>query len=581
MLLLLLSWILILWLSTAFGIVGWKLTTHFINKNYSGITNLKSEHIVSFGFLIISMLVSYISIFSAIDLWIKISFLIIGIIITSLHFHVFKQLLNRNLNNWKSAHFVTKVLIFILFFTTLFIGSGKIIHYDTLYYHLQTIQWIETYPVVPGLGNIHTRLAYNSHFFLPSALFSISLTKEYILYPLNSFFFFGFATMLLFKIDGYIQTKSRFNFILNLCLLLLFIYHCLPFVNSTSTDATTSLLMYYVFFIFIEWRQKTDYSRELLILLAVVAFTVVTYKLSSLLLLLLLPFTFTKNIIQRATMFAVIGCIIFTPFFIRNYYLSGYLIFPHPDVDLFEVDWKVPQEEAFIDEKFIEVWSKLPNGQRSALETYQDAEIVQITEIHAMNWLLPWFTTFGFKWKLILFINLLSFPILLLAIYKKHYTIAILAFVLLVNFAFWLLKAPNPRFGYGILFMAFSLNIAYILYLFIHLPILKMSPYLAALGIFIIFMINPGVLFKSRAQGFAALLLPERLDSVPTKDFAPLNFTLHTPAGDRRCYNTPIPCTPYPKKNLMLRGKTLQAGFSRIREQSSYEPVFIGALKIK
>jgi len=47
---------------------------------------------------------------------------------------------------------------------------------DTGIYHAQAIRWIETYPVVPGLGNLHTRFAYNSSWLVANALFSFAFT---------------------------------------------------------------------------------------------------------------------------------------------------------------------------------------------------------------------------------------------------------------------------------------------------------------------------------------------------------------------------------------------------------------------
>ena len=42
--------------------------------------------------------------------------------------------------------------------------------YDTGLYHLQTLQWIKTQPIVPGIANLHSRLAVNSAIFLITAV---------------------------------------------------------------------------------------------------------------------------------------------------------------------------------------------------------------------------------------------------------------------------------------------------------------------------------------------------------------------------------------------------------------------------
>ena len=47
--------------------------------------------------------------------------------------------------------------------------SRGILHYDTALYHAQSIHWLESYRIIPGLGNLHSRLAYNSAAFPVSA----------------------------------------------------------------------------------------------------------------------------------------------------------------------------------------------------------------------------------------------------------------------------------------------------------------------------------------------------------------------------------------------------------------------------
>jgi hypothetical protein len=37
--------------------------------------------------------------------------------------------------------------------------------YDSGLYHFNAIRWINSYPIIPGLGNVHGRLAFNQSFF--------------------------------------------------------------------------------------------------------------------------------------------------------------------------------------------------------------------------------------------------------------------------------------------------------------------------------------------------------------------------------------------------------------------------------
>ena len=60
----------------------------------------------------------------------------------------------------------------LLFLIFAYGGSRGYLHFDSGLYHAQAIRWIEEYGVVPGLANLHCRLAYNSSAFLLTALYS-------------------------------------------------------------------------------------------------------------------------------------------------------------------------------------------------------------------------------------------------------------------------------------------------------------------------------------------------------------------------------------------------------------------------
>ncbi|QNP52660.1 hypothetical protein H9L05_02570 [Hymenobacter qilianensis] len=44
-------------------------------------------------------------------------------------------------------------------------------NFDSGLYHFQTLKWLNEYPTVPGLGNLHGRLAFNSSWFPLLSLF--------------------------------------------------------------------------------------------------------------------------------------------------------------------------------------------------------------------------------------------------------------------------------------------------------------------------------------------------------------------------------------------------------------------------
>ncbi len=81
------------------------------------------------------------------------------------------QRLRLSLPSW---HPLGYVLAALLFLTVIEISTHTPGNPDTGLYHAQTIRWIETFPVVPGLGNLHSRLAYNSSWLTLNALFSFA-----------------------------------------------------------------------------------------------------------------------------------------------------------------------------------------------------------------------------------------------------------------------------------------------------------------------------------------------------------------------------------------------------------------------
>jgi hypothetical protein len=52
-------------------------------------------------------------------------------------------------------------------------AAGQVFSFDTGLYHLPAVRWSQAYAIVPGLGNLHGRFAFNSSGLLYHALFDI------------------------------------------------------------------------------------------------------------------------------------------------------------------------------------------------------------------------------------------------------------------------------------------------------------------------------------------------------------------------------------------------------------------------
>ena len=55
----------------------------------------------------------------------------------------------------------------------------------------------------------------------------------------------------------------------------------------------------------------------------------------------------------RILMYGCIVMIILLPYFIRNYYISGWLLYPSVAIDIFDPEWKITRESAMADSAYI------------------------------------------------------------------------------------------------------------------------------------------------------------------------------------------------------------------------------------
>ena len=73
-----------------------------------------------------------------------------------------------------------------------------------------------------------------------------------------------------------------------------------------------------------------------------------------------------------------LGLIIVVPWLARNVIISGYLLYPYPQIDLFNVDWKMPASVCVFDAREIMVWGRELRG-------------VNLYELHVWEWFPVWF----------------------------------------------------------------------------------------------------------------------------------------------------------------------------------------------
>lgn len=266
---------------------------------------------------------------------------------------------------WEPHFHISAIALYLfLFLFMAYFTSHGIEHYDTGLYHAQAIHWNETYGAVTGLGNFNQRLAYNSSVYPLSALYSFSFFGGQSLHALAGYF----ALLLAWKCADLRHIRKRGYPTLADAVRLLAIYYLFTILDEMVSPASDYFAMTLVLYILISWleldrnHEKGFYPYAMLSVLSVYA---VTVKLSTapLLLLSIKPIwkiARSHHVARRSAVlfFLFLGFLTAVPFLIRNFIISGWLVYPFTAIDLFHVPWKIAKGTAEYDAHEIAVYGR-------------------------------------------------------------------------------------------------------------------------------------------------------------------------------------------------------------------------------
>lgn len=457
---------------------------------------------------------------------------------------------------------IRAVMILLLFLVFAYGTSTGIIHYDTSLYHAQSIRWIEEYGVVPGLGNLHSRLAYNSAAFCLSALYSMAFLGGQS-YHCGA----GFLAFLLALVCMEAWTRERIKRPqLSDFARLTAIYYLLIIFDEMVSPASDYFMVLLVFFIVIRWLELIERGEKFYLpyaLLCVLGVVVLTVKLSGVLILLLTlkpAFMMIKEKrVKEIFLFLGLGILTVLPFLVRNVILSGWLVYPFTALDLFSFDFKIPKGMAEYDAREIQVWG------RGFSDVGRYGEAVSA-------WLPEWIGSLDGTNKIFLIMALGGVLLLIfLAIYaivkKKKDMMDFLHAegILTVCFLFWLFSAPLIRYGCVFLWLSPVLVWGYLY--------LKISPHLDRFKIYYILILAFG-LYKLSAFGMEVyrgataryLIRQKDYENFETTAYELHGITFYYPvSGDQVGYRD-FPSAPLKAEDIFL-GDTIEEGFKDVTHQ--------------
>ena len=349
--------------------------------------------------------------------------------------------------------------VLVLFFIFAYGASRGMIHYDTGLYHAQSIRWIEEYGAVRGLGNLHCRLAYNSSSFALSALYSMAFLGGPSFHCAAGWLSFLLAVVCL-SIGkslraGRIRTS---DFARVMC-----VYYLVNIFDEMISPASDYFMVLVAFYIVIRWLDLSERGEKTILpyaLLCVLGVFLMTVKLSAALILLLTVYPTCRLTGEKrwgeTGAYLGLGILTALPFFIRNVVISGWLVYPFTQIDLFDVVWKIPRGLADYDAREIQVWGR----------GYTD---VAQFDMPVREWLPGWFGTLAGSDKVFVLAAVAAVAVLLAEaaylIWRKHkeYRASLTDSVarervmspalflaqatVAASFLFWLCTSPLIRYG--------------------------------------------------------------------------------------------------------------------------------------
>lgn len=281
---------------------------------------------------------------------------------------------------YEKSSIAEKIIFLGIVLVWVYCTSRGYMHYDSDLYHAQSIKWIEEYGVVKGLGNIHVRFAYNSSFFALSALYSMGFLGESF-HTVN-----GFMALILsievFKLSKVFVDK---RFLMADYARIGAFYYLTLIYSDIVAPASDYAIMCTVFYIVIKWLDQLEVDSENLVpfaLLCVGGVFAVSLKLTAgfILILTVKPayMLIREKRIKEIFIFIFMGIVVIMPWILRTIVISGYLLYPFPELDLFNVDWKINAAAAALDAAEIKTWGRGLNN-------------AALVDLPLNQWLSTWF----------------------------------------------------------------------------------------------------------------------------------------------------------------------------------------------
>lgn len=454
-------------------------------------------------------------------------------------------------------------------------------NYDSGLYHFNSIRWINTYPIVPGLGNLHGRLAFNQSYFLWIAALNFFPYFNHGRSIANSYLtLLALATLLRFLIPilkkpSLLLEDLSYHHLSILFTIPVAFHIALTFHNglaSPTPDLASIYLQLILFVLFVkfieEWVRGEGFSCQTATILFFLAVTAITVKLSNLvfsaIICCLCLYHLWRNVPVRSIFrILLFNLVVMLLWMARSYILSGVPLYPST-VGYVAFDWSMPKKKIIDVANWIYSWARNPGPHWS-------------TVLGNWKWLNPWFHVLTtrviyvieviYPFLIGILFSLLSFFIFILQrTRKKGFWLSVTAILPgMVSLIYWFFTAPDPRFA-NASFWCFMFG-ASIFFLGLVRSIFKRRVF--AIVLCCVFVLNNAsiVYFATHVHyhinkiSYSGWQPAKEVPLVKKKTSSGL--VVFIPKHGGQCWDSPLPCAPFYRARLHLRiPGDLSSGFS-------------------